>query len=391
MTMLARRSRFVAPAAHRAPATLSPVIIGSATALPPHRYRQSELSEIVQAAVPAGMQRDGRLRRFFDSVQVDERYFVVPPERVIHLKGFKERNDLYIEAALELSERVLIDALANAGMAPADIGMLATTSVTGIAVPSLDARLMNRIDLPHSLVRMPLFGLGCLGGAAGVARVSDWLRGNPDQIAVLLSVETCSLAFQLDAQIGNLVSIGLFGDGAAAIVMAGARHPLARSGATAGGGRARVIGARSTFFPATERVMGWDIGDNGFTPVLSANVPTIVRDHAPAAVNALLKKHGVDRDDVAHWVMHPGGPKVIDAMESALDLEAGALEPTRRHLQRVGNLSSASVLFILDEHRRRIAAGERPGGYGVMMAMGPAFCAEVVLLDFDAADVEDDQ
>jgi len=398
MTMLASRSHFLpsqGPRAHQG-AGLSPVIVGSATALPSQAYDQSYISDVVHSVVPPEMQRDGKFRRFFETVQVRRRHFVIPPERIVRLKGFKERNDIYIEAALELSERVLIDALDDAALTPADVGMLATTSVTGIAVPSLDARLMNRIDFSRSLVRMPLFGLGCLGGAAGVARVSEWLRGNPDQCAVLLAVETCSLSFQFDAQIGNLVSIGLFGDGAAAVVMAGARHPLARASGcardvyrTPRGARARVLGARSTFFPSTERVMGWDIGDNGFTPVLSHDVPDIVRHHAASAVDALLERHDVDRDEVEHWVMHPGGPKVIDAMQSTLALPAHALSATRQHLRDVGNLSSASVLFILDEHRRRIAAGDADAGYGVMMAMGPAFCAEVVLLDF-ASDEEDE-
>lgn len=374
----ARRAR-----TRREVAALSPAIVGSATALPRYHYRQAELTKTVQDALPEGMLRDGMLRRFFETVQVESRSFVIPVEHIMRLGGFKERNDIHIEAALELGEAVLRKALADAGIKPRDVAMLATTSVTGIAVPALDARLMNRIDFPSHMVRLPLFGLGCLGGAAGVARVADWLRGHPDKCAVLLAVETCSLAFQREAHVGNLVSIGLFGDGAAAIVMAGARHPLATERAS--GARTRVLGSLSTFFRNTEGVMGWDVGDNGFTPVLSADVPDIVRQQAPRAVDALLAPFRLTRTRVHRWVMHPGGPKVIAAMEESLELGHDALDPTRRHLSRVGNLSSASVLFILDEHRRSFAAGQDRSAYGVMMALGPAFCAEVVLLRFEDA------
>jgi alkylresorcinol/alkylpyrone synthase len=365
----------------RSLAALSPAIVGTATALPKYRYRQSELTATVQAALPEGMLRDGTLRRFFETVQVEERRFVISVERIMTLGGFKERNDIYIEAALDLGEKVLRRALADAGIEARDVAMLATTSVTGIAVPSIDARLMNRIDFSPNMVRLPLFGLGCLGGAAGVARVAEWLRGHPDKCAVLLSVETCSLAFQREANVGNLVSIGLFGDGAAAVVMAGAKHPLATR--RPNGTRARVLGSLSTFFPDTEGTMGWEIGDNGFTPVLSADVPDIVREHAPKAVDALLSRFKLTRDKVHRWVMHPGGPKVINAMEESLELAPDALTPTRRHLARVGNLSSASVLFILDDHRGSFTASEEHGAYGVMMALGPAFCAEVLLLRFE--------
>jgi alkylresorcinol/alkylpyrone synthase len=362
-------------------AALSPAIVGTGTALAKYRYRQTELAATVQAALPEGMLRNGKLQRFFETVQVEERHFVLPVERILSLGGFKERNDIYIEAALNLGEEALRKALADAGIEARDVAMLATTSVTGIAVPSLDARLMNRIDFSPNLVRLPLFGLGCLGGAAGVARVAEWLRGNPDKCAVLLSVETCSLAFQRSPDIGNLVSVGLFGDGAVAVVLAGAKHPLATGRPF--GTRARVLGSLSTFFPNSERVMGWDIGDNGFTPVLSADVPDIVREHAPKAVDALLAKFKLPRAKVHRWVMHPGGPKVIDAMQESLGIAPAALAPPRRHLARVGNLSSASVLFILDEHRRCFSASKEQGPYGVMMALGPAFCAEVLLLRFE--------
>jgi alkylresorcinol/alkylpyrone synthase len=360
-------------------AALSPAIVGSATALPEQCYRQEDIAADVQETLPPEMLRDGMLLRFFETVQVRERHFVLPPREVVRLGGFQERNDLYIAHSLELGERVLRALFDQVDVDPSEVALLATTSVTGIAVPSLDARLMNRIDFDPSLVRMPLFGLGCLGGAAGLARVSEWLRAYPDRCAVLLSVELCSLAFHIDRTIGNLVSTGLFGDGAAAVLVAGAEHPLAARADI--GARARVLDSRSVFFPDSEGVMGWEIKDDGFTAVLNSEVPDIVRAHAPGIVDALLAGHDLVREDVAAWVMHPGGPKVIDAMEDSLGLGRGALAPTRQHLAEVGNLSSASVLFVLDDHRRSRTPGD--GSYGVLMALGPAFCAEAVLLRFE--------
>jgi len=366
---------------YRSQALWAPAIVGSSTVLPEHRYRQTDLAEIARRFLPADVFREGMVERFFESVQVDERYMAVPIERVLALGGFGDRNDLYIEVATDLAERALREAFADAEIEPGEVSMLLTTSVTGIAVPSLDARLMNRIDFDPSLVRMPLFGLGCLGGAAGVARVADWLRAYPDTCAVLLAVETCSLAFQFDPSAATVISNGLFGDGAAAVVIAGAEHPLASRGGVHS--RPRILGSRSIFFPGTERTMGWDIADNGFNVVLGPDVPEIVRAHAGPGVDGLLAGHGLVREDVGTWVMHPGGPKVIDAMEDSLGLGRGALAATREHLRAVGNLSSVSVLFLLDGHRRAHAPGDGSGPYGVLMAMGPAFCAEIVLLRFE--------
>lgn len=350
-------------------------IAGTSTALAAHRYGQRELAALVAEYLPAGAVRDGAIERLFARVGVDERYLALPVERYRALRGLGERNDAWIEIATDLGESVVRALLEDAGLDASDISLLATTTVTGIAVPSLDARLMNRLPFRPSLKRMPLFGLGCLGGAAGLARVADYLRGAPTEAALLLSVELCSLTFQPhDGSVANIVSTGLFGDGAAAVLLVGAEHPLASRGRGP-----RVLDTRSAFFPNTERVMGWDVIDTGFRVVLSNQVADVVARHVPAAVDALLAEHGLDRGDVSAWVVHPGGPKVIDAITRSLELDESALEPTRRCLRRVGNLSSSSVLFLLDE-RRRTPPGDET--WGVLMAMGPAFCAEIVLLSW---------
>jgi alkylresorcinol/alkylpyrone synthase len=302
---------------------------------------------------------------------VDGRHLVLPLERYYDLKTFGESNRIWIEAAQELGERAIRCAMARAGLELSQIGALFFVSVTGIASPSIDARLINRMKLPTNIRRTPIFGLGCVAGAAGVARAADYVRAYPDQVAVLLSVELCSLTLQReDLSLANLVSSGLFGDGAAAVVVAGANVPV-RNGP-------EIIGTGSVFYPGTEEVMGWDISEKGFRIVLSREVPEVVREHLGPDVDALLAAHGFERSDVGSWVMHTGGPKVLEAAEESLGMKKGEIQASWDCLRRVGNLSSASVLCVLEDVmlNRRPA----PGTLGVMAALGPGFCSEVVLL-----------
>src|SRR4029078_5277464 len=228
------------------------------------------------------------------------------------------------------------------GVGLSQIGALFFVSVTGVASPSIDARLINRMKLPTNLRRTPIFGLGCGPGAAGVARAADYVRAYPDQVAVLLSVELCSLTLQReDLSLANLVFSGLFGDGAAAVVIAGADVPV-RSGP-------EIVATGSVFYPDTEEVMGWDISEKGFRIVLSREVPDVVREHLGPDVDALLATHGFQRSDVGSWVMHTGGPKVLEASEDSLRLKNGEIQASWECLRRVGNLSSASVLCVLED------------------------------------------
>jgi alkylresorcinol/alkylpyrone synthase len=233
---------------------------------------------------------------------------------------------------------------------------------------------MNRLRLPAETKRVPIFGLGCVAGAAGIARCADYVRAYPEQVALLLSVELCSLTLQRgDLSIPNLIASGLFGDGAAAVVVAGDGVPP--NGASWG---PAVIASRSAFYPDTERVMGWEISEDGFKVVLSAEVPDMVVRHLRRDVDAFLRDQGLGLGDIASFVCHPGGPKVLEAMERALELPPDALELTWRSLREVGNLSSTSVLLVLE----RTMSERRPpaGSYGLLLAMGPGFCSELVLL-----------
>jgi len=313
-----------------------------------------------------------RIEELHRSVQVGGRYLALPLAEYLPLERFADRNEAFNRVSLEVGELAVRRALDAAGLEPRDVDHLFFVTVTGIATPSLDARLMNRLGLRPDVKRTPIFGLGCVAGAAGTARASDVLRAFPDQVAVLLSVELCSLTLQReDVSIANVIASGLFGDGAAAMVLSGADRPPA-------GAAPRVLATRSVFYPDTERIMGWDVVEGGFKVVLSAKVPSLVTEHVRADVDAFLESQGLRRADIRHWIAHTGGPKVLQSFESALQLPPEALRRSWDSLRRTGNLSSASVLFVLSE---LLAANEaRPGDLGMLMAMGPGFCAELVLL-----------
>lgn len=348
-------------------------VLATATALPRHRYEQQDLAELAQQVLPELELDSTLLQRFFSSVNVKHRHLALHKEAYADLGGMQQRSRAWLEVALDLGQRCIEEALETAGVPAEQVGQLMTTTVTGLCVPTLDARLMNRIPFPSDLKRVPAFGLGCVGGAAGVARVADYLKAFPTQCALLLSVELCSLTLQRnDLSPANLISMGLFGDGAAAVLMVGAKHPKARQA------KPEVVDSLSVFFPNTERTMGWDIVDSGFKVVLDPNVPDIARQQLRPGVERLLANHELTLSDIQCWVCHPGGPKIMDAVAEGLELGPGALKASREALAEIGNLSSASVLFLLDQYRETL----RPeaGSFGIMLAMGPAFCAEVVLL-----------
>ena len=313
-----------------------------------------------------------RLRRLHENVLVGGRHLALPLEEYASLETWGRANDAWIRVASEVGTEALEDALDRAGLAPEAVDVLVTVTVTGVATPSLDARLMNRIPFRADTRRIPIFGLGCLAGAAGVARAADAIRGAPGEVAVLLSVELCSLTLQQeDLSIPNLIASGLFGDGAAAVVLGGAGTP---------GPGPRIAATKSSFYRDTERVMGWDVSEDGFQVVLDASVPDVVRRYLGGDVDAFLAERGLERADIDLWIAHPGGPKVLEAMAETLALPPGALDRTWRSLREVGNLSSTSVLLVLQEVLE--TADPDPGTRGLMLAMGPGFCSELVLLEW---------
>ena len=343
----------------------SPVIRVVERLLPPHYAPQNQIIGALRDLWATRHFNIERLEELHRSVQVDGRFLALPIEQYPSLVTFQQRNDAWIQVATDLGEQVVRKALERTGLTPRD-------TVTGIATPSIDARLMNRMGMRPDMKRTPIFGLGCVAGAAGTARASDYLRAWKGQTALILAVELCSLTLQReDLSIPNIIASGLFGDGAACVVLQGAE----RGGA---GPRPRIVATRSVLYPDTERIMGWDVVDSGFKVVLSAKVPQIVREFIRRDVDGFLAEHGLTRKNVKHWVAHTGGPKVLQAFEEALELAPDMLARSWASLREVGNLSSASVLFVLGD---MLESGKaEPGDWGVMMAMGPGFCAELVLL-----------
>jgi alkylresorcinol/alkylpyrone synthase len=350
----------------------SPVIRAVERALPPHYASQEQIVGALRDLWATRHYNIARLEELHRSVQVAGRHLALPVEQYPGLTTFQQRNDAWIKVALELSEQVVDGALKRTGLTPKDVDHVFFATVTGLCTPSIDARLMNRMGMRSNMKRTPIFGLGCVAGAAGTARASDYLRAFPNHTALLVAVELCSLTLQReDLSIPNIIASGLFGDGAACLVMQGGECAPAASGP-------RVVATRSVLYPDTERIMGWDMVDTGFKVVLSAKVPQLVRDNIRRDVEGFLSEHGLQRGDIQHWVAHTGGPKVLEAFEASLELAPGMLARSWKSLHDVGNLSSASVLFVLGE---MLESGEaRAGDWGVLMAMGPGFCAELVLV-----------
>jgi alkylresorcinol/alkylpyrone synthase len=345
-------------------------IAGVASAFPKHYYKQEILVEALKNDWRCRLHNPDILDRLEESMKVDGRYLVRPIDFYTNMTTWGQANDAWIEAGLELGEKALCRALVGAGLQPRELSAIFVTSVTGIAAPSLDARLANRMGLSPNIKRVPIFGLGCVAGAAGIARAADYVRGYPDQAAALLSIELCSLTLQRDdVSMAHLISALLFGDGAAATVVVGSE--VESDGP-------EILATKSILYPNSERVMGWDISEKGFRIVLSPEVPDTVLRHLGEDVDTFLAEQGCSRSDIKSWVMHTGGPKVLEATATALGITEKDLAASWECLRKVGNISSTSVLLVLEDvysHRR-----PEPGTLSILGAMGPGFCSELVLL-----------
>ena len=347
-------------------------IAGVASSFPKNYYRQDVIRDALKRTWKGRLEKPRLLDQLHALVGVKGRYLALPIEQYEQLDTWGQHNDAWITCAHELGKHALCRALSRAGMGASELGAIFFTTVTGVASPSIDAKLINSMRLSPNVKRIPIFGLGCVAGAAGVARAADYVRAFPREAAALVSVELCSLTWQPDdLSTANLISTGLFGDGAAAVIVGGSEK--VEHGP-------RVLATRSVFYPDTEDVMGWDISEKGFRIVLSRDVPEMVRMHLGRDIDQFLSDHQLSRDDIGAWIMHTGGPKVLEATEESLNLPQGALQASWECLAKVGNLSSASVLLVLEDFMGR----RRPesGTLSILAAMGPGFCSELVLLEW---------
>jgi alkylresorcinol/alkylpyrone synthase len=343
--------------------------------LPPFRYPQEEVTDWVKAWL-ADDPSAARLLSVYASAGVKTRASVVPIEQVFHPGDFETQNDVYARTAREAAVDLARRALDRAELTPQDVGIVVSVSCTGFMIPAVEAYVADALGMGPRLVRLPITESGCAGGVVALARARDYLAAHPDQVALVLALEFASLTFQRwDRSATNVVSTAIFGDGGAAAVLAGERHPRAQ-----GCPLARVVDAESVFFPGTTHLMGFHLRNQGLQIILDRELAPFVRRHVDGVVQSFLSSRGLKREDVTRWILHPGGRRIIEVMAERLGLAEEDLAATEAVLSEHGNMSSVTVLFVLDEILRngRVRCGEK----GVLGAFGPGFGAEFALLEF---------
>ncbi len=343
----------------------NPSLLSLATTVPPYRLDQREIMASAASLFGGDFADLDRLIGVYGNAAIETRYSCVPLEWYREDHGFGERNRLYIDNAVALLERVAEECLARAGLAPVDIDSIVTVSTTGIATPSLDALLMERIGFRRDVERLPIFGLGCAGGVLGLARAAALARAAPGSRVLILVVELCALTFRRgDRSKSNIVASALFGDGAAGGIL------------SCSGDAPTVTGWGEYSWPGTLDVMGWDVADDGLGVKFSRDIPALVRERMRDAATGCLARQGLGLGDIDRFVCHPGGVKVIDALEAVFGLPDGGLTDTRAVLRDYGNMSAATVLFVLE---RALATGG--AGRYLLSSLGPGFTAAFLTLE----------
>jgi alkylresorcinol/alkylpyrone synthase len=346
-------------------------IAAVSSVLPIHSHDQAQVTQVLSKQLANSDATSSVLSRVHQATQIDTRHFVLPIEEYQLIGDFTSTNALFVKYALALAEQATIEALDTAGLSAAEVDHLFFTTVTGIGAPALDVLLAASLGFRPDLKRIPSFGLGCVAGAAGIARVADYLKGHPEGVALVVSVELCSLTLQWqDRSMANFVGTGIFADGAAAVVMVGDNHRLSTS-------PLKVLASRSVLYPDTQQMIGWKIGSSGFSLMLEAGVPELIEKNFSKDVDQFLEANELTREDIDVWLAHPGGPKVLDAFSKSLELEADELSASWSVMKRAGNMSSAAILHVLKDVESQPA-----GTRGLLFALGPGVSAELVLLEW---------
>ncbi len=346
------------------------VIEAVGTAVPRHCVRQATARDFCRAMFSEAFPDIDRLLSVFENTLIEERHFSAPREWFETEHSFSEKNALYLQSAMELGQAAILDCLSSAGLEPRDVDHFIFVSTTGLATPSIDARLINVLRMRNDIRRTPIWGLGCAGGAAGLSRAFEYTHAFPSSRVLVVALELCALTFQRnDLSKSNLVAVALFADGAAAALVSGAE--VARKGP-------RIVGSRSTLWYDSLNVMGWEINDRGLKVVFSRDIPSIVRKCLLPNLGVFLEEQGLPLNAIRHLVAHPGGAKVIEAYEETLGLGDGLMSHAREVLRRYGNMSSPTVLFVLREFLR--SEEILPSEYGLVTALGPGFSSEMLLI-----------
>ncbi len=348
------------------------VSVGIADA--PYRIYQDEVKNFVYQLFHEGREDIDRLINVFDNSKIEHRHFTQPKEWATKSHSFRERNELYVKNALNLSRQAIIDCINKINAELSDFDHIVFISSTGISTPSIDALLINELKLNQHIKRTPIWGLGCVGGAVGLTRAFEYTRAFPKSAVVVIAVELCSLTFQRDDDSkSNIIATAIFSDGAATALVVGREHKLFHKKGI------NLIDSLSTTYYDSLDIMGWEVVDNGLKVIFSKDIPTIVRKSVRPNITELIQKHNLLIEDIKHLITHPGGLKVINAYEESLGKQAGALKFSRKVLYEHGNMSSPSVLYVLNEFLND--GTYNPGDYGLISALGPGFSSELILFE----------
>ncbi|MVT08508.1 type III polyketide synthase [Chitinophaga tropicalis] len=342
-----------------------------AKALPEYTRTTDEIMPFLDLWLSGQEERFARkVKKIFENAAVDRRYSIMSPEEVFTKTSFEEKNDIYVREVIKLGERCLADALNKAGLQPQDLDYIITVSCTGIMIPSLDAYLINALQLRQDIVRLPVTEMGCAAGVSGMIYAKKFLEAHPGKRAAVIAVESPTATFQLDDySMANIVSAAIFGDGAACVILSS--HEADKG--------PQVVAEEMYHFYNAEHLMGFRLTNPGLQMVLDVEVPEKIAEHFPAIIHPFLAKYGLKVEELDHFIFHPGGKKIIQTVEGLFGEMGKNIDDTKEVLRLYGNMSSATVLYVLERFMDRdIPAGQK----GLMLSFGPGFSAQRILLQW---------
>jgi alkylresorcinol/alkylpyrone synthase len=340
-------------------------------ALPPYSRATAEIIPFLDGWLNGQDERFIRkVKKIFENAAVDRRYSFMSPQEVFSELNFEQRNDIYIREGIKLGKQCLSESLAKADWKAQDLDYIITVSCTGVMIPSLDAYLINALQLRQDIVRLPVTEMGCAAGVSGIIYAKSFLKANPGKRAAVVAVESPSATFQLnDFSMANVVSAAIFGDGAACVLLSS--HPADNG--------PEIIDEEMYHFYDAEQMMGFRLTNSGLQMVLDVAVPDTIEEHFPAIIHPFLEKNGLSIADIQHLIFHPGGKKIIQVVEELFGALGKNIDETKAVLKLYGNMSSATVLYVLERYMDSMPA---PGERGLMLSFGPGFSAQRILLQW---------